>query len=197
MKVIQSPSIVFEIIDPSGRNYLLTCSSNNEVKHWVEKITQLVNQSEKIAQSRIENTSVNQNDHVKLEKSGWLMKKGQRRFFTLKESIIAWYLTDKLDSVKGHLDLTRCTVDFTQDNMLSFMIYNPGGENYKLTASTEQECGEWVAILKLAASGKGTAASATLDSTKEDRVGWMTKKNQKRWVRSKSHSPTFSEIQGC
>jgi hypothetical protein len=96
------------------------------------------------------------------EKSGWLEKKGKRRWFVLKDGAVSWYNQPKHHqsgaNPNGSLKTGECYVDQIgeMNGLYAFTIYskNQKEADYVMMASSSSEMEDWVIALLL--SGAST-----------------------------------------
>lgn len=88
-------------------------------------------------------------------KNGWLEKKGQKRYFVIKNGKLLWFNKMQKDDgaeANGYLLLESCSVTILPpaNGKYSFRISssspakNTSKRDYTLTAASEAECNDWV-----------------------------------------------------
>lgn len=87
-------------------------------------------------------------------KNGWLEKKGQKRYFVIKNGKLLWFnKMQKDDSAEanGYLLLESCTVEVLPPANGKYALRITSlmaklKREYTLTATSETECNDWVSI---------------------------------------------------
>lgn len=114
-----------------------------------------------------------------LEKFGWMQKKGQDRWFLLRDHVLYWFQKEQSlegdfrKESRGSLPLENCTVSGMQQE--SFTINAPTG-SYLLICKSGRERDEWIKSLE--------ASIKDLDrlvQSEAKRTGWLEKKKKRRW----------------
>eukprot|EP01087_Luapelamoeba_hula_P014352 TRINITY_DN4191_c0_g1_i1.p1 TRINITY_DN4191_c0_g1~~TRINITY_DN4191_c0_g1_i1.p1 ORF type:complete len:686 (+),score=134.37 TRINITY_DN4191_c0_g1_i1:1454-3511(+) len=138
------------------------------------------------------------------EKSGWLQKKGKKRWFVLSKGELHWYNQAKQQggTSNGSLAVADCEVTCLGELQggYALSIIQKGGSEYILSASSLTEMEDWVLTLMRAGSkgdsaslpGAGTPLNASANSEfstsrstyaaiQSTKSGWLEKKGRKRW----------------
>lgn len=137
-----------------------------------------------------------------LEKHGWLIKKGKRRFFLLQAHILMWFTREQspkqpnYNLIRGSIPMTDSYVEH-HVHEFSFSIKTSQGKIIALTARTVKECNEWVDILRLSIelSSQLLSKNLAIDRSAPDKTsyedmkegptttkkGWLLKKGLLRW----------------
>ncbi|ELR13955.1 PH domain containing protein [Acanthamoeba castellanii str. Neff] len=151
------------------------------------------------------------------EKSGWLEKKGKRRWFVLTAGEFAWYdqprQHQKGEKPNGSIlakDASVAQIGEIGNGYFVFAIYSATAREseYLLQASSLTEMEDWVVALVLAGAnpGKDRATSVCEEGSpysarpdilpENDKNGWMEKKGRKRWfVLRNSHLYWYKAVQ--
>mmetsp|Transcript_26034 Transcript_26034/g.36626 ORF Transcript_26034/g.36626 Transcript_26034/m.36626 type:complete len:848 (+) Transcript_26034:100-2643(+) len=139
-------SCSFTIIPPNREAYTLTAKDDVDCSEWIAALQGGVYTANRLVESGFERT-------------GWLEKKGERRWFVLRKAILMWFDTQvPFDSVtpekaNNHLEITAELVIQASPSEPVFFLENKKSK-YELRATTQNECDQWVESLKYA---KGVA----------------------------------------
>jgi hypothetical protein len=150
--------------DPKAEVYKLEAAAEDDANRWRSALLQAQSNPLSLPVCRLQPTTTY---------SGWMMKKGDRRFFSLRGDLLQWF--DKEDSrdENGHLVLTGSRV--TGEGKLVEV-----GE-YAMEAPTLLEAQHWRACLAMAAREKLAAKPTKRTLISDGLQGWLTKKGQKRF----------------
>jgi hypothetical protein len=116
------------------------------------------------------------------QKTGWLVKKGKKRWFLLRGNVLYWFskevdpMADIGKGVNNYLQLAGCTVEATDSPRFSVRIAPPPGPKskpYVLTAQDEATRARWMRSLVIAAAVRDESAVVT--------SGYMLKKGKRRF----------------
>eukprot|EP01119_Soliformovum_irregulare_P015850 TRINITY_DN4526_c0_g1_i6.p1 TRINITY_DN4526_c0_g1~~TRINITY_DN4526_c0_g1_i6.p1 ORF type:complete len:770 (+),score=234.79 TRINITY_DN4526_c0_g1_i6:73-2382(+) len=206
------------IKNPFGDSYELLAEKSQDADEWI----QLLRQSAQIAQMRKVSLSLVmlssklspptsprdfQVENVKTDvnKRGWLMKKGKRRYFILKTEVLVYFGQEQPDvpnfeEAKGHIILKDCIVD-RDFHEFSFSLKTGNAKTFTLTAMTKAEVSEWVeSILKCIESAKSnnrerstTFKLNSLSTVKITMQGWAEKKGLQRYFQLQDDTLRWSE----
>eukprot|EP01125_Pyxidicula_operculata_P001355 TRINITY_DN11255_c0_g1_i1.p1 TRINITY_DN11255_c0_g1~~TRINITY_DN11255_c0_g1_i1.p1 ORF type:complete len:883 (-),score=257.20 TRINITY_DN11255_c0_g1_i1:510-3158(-) len=174
-----------EIIGPV-ENYLLKARDDADASNWLVALTKAVEG----AQKRTEGMG-------KYLKTGWMEKKGQRRWFVLKEDTLSWYLNEQVAKPKGTLDLKQCRIGpavLAPDLKGTFTITAPYKDNaqYKLVCVNGiEDAKAWVESIlsmqgefqKKQAEKDIEIASSVSSSQDIQKEGWLEKKGKRRFFK--------------
>lgn len=140
----------FVVAMPNAKRYELTAKSQQEATEWFTRISEAISQcnlKDDFQQLQLGKDS-------KATKQGWLMKKGQRRYFIFTDDTLMWFV-DEPDSrgdswmkhIKGSLTFgPGCQVGI--HTPFCFYIETARGYSYQLTAAAAREADEWVEVLR-------------------------------------------------
>eukprot|EP01130_Rhizamoeba_saxonica_P000301 TRINITY_DN1027_c0_g1_i1.p1 TRINITY_DN1027_c0_g1~~TRINITY_DN1027_c0_g1_i1.p1 ORF type:complete len:1018 (+),score=268.61 TRINITY_DN1027_c0_g1_i1:27-3080(+) len=163
-------------IDAPTTTYVMKAKNDADVQMWFSFLSETIKNSQK----RLEKMG-------KLSKSGWLEKKGLRRYFVLKGYRFYWYTSENSGTEKGSLDLTYSTCGPVVDD--SYFVLGAAyiGKEYKIVCPNGvHEARAWVKALTNAIElGKKAMnkRTAMLDVSDGDikHEGWLDKKGKKRY----------------
>jgi hypothetical protein len=153
VKRAQKPQYSLVITPKVGKVYMLTAHSQNECEEWLSAISKVI---EDLASNKEANF-----------KSGWLAKKGQQRWFMVKNGKLLWFKKmQKSDdaTAQGYLVLADCTVttEPAANGKYPFRLLPKNKKEYLLTATSEQECNDWVnAVIAGGALGEVVSSYST------------------------------------
>eukprot|EP01114_Cavostelium_apophysatum_P012400 TRINITY_DN2764_c0_g1_i1.p1 TRINITY_DN2764_c0_g1~~TRINITY_DN2764_c0_g1_i1.p1 ORF type:complete len:1055 (+),score=300.76 TRINITY_DN2764_c0_g1_i1:165-3329(+) len=174
----------FAVNTSVGTSYFLRARSVQEMQRWVNALR------EGIAQATLKQTSltasVGSTSKV-AKKSGWLMKKGQPRWFLVVNDILVWFDKEQANELsrnaKGSLSLSSCSISGGKEltgEKFSIVVSSEHGKTLILTAKSMDETEEWITFLKDSVARANT--NAQLNSENFGRAGWVTKKFKRRWL---------------
>jgi hypothetical protein len=137
--------------------------------------------------------------------SGWLLKKGQRRWFFIEQNVLYWADkevevssgTDFRKKVNGSMDISGdCTLTLLDDT--SFEITSFAGANYALTASLPSEAKAWIHAIAQVLALHGMESVDALSSTELEHRGYLTKKGKTRFLLlKKNHVFWYAHLRAC
>ena len=138
---ITSENFNFSIKTKRGQVYQLTATSQNEVNEWVEMITAAskdINDDEK---SSIAGTL------VPLKKSGWVVKKGKRRFLLLRTGDLLYFEREQNEEFfsekpKGIIRLAGSTVNQVDDT--SFLVRSAEDNSWIFVCDNASIAKDWI-----------------------------------------------------
>jgi hypothetical protein len=116
------------------------------------------------------------------QKTGWLVKKGKKRWFLLRGNVLYWFskevdpMADIGKGVNNYLQLAGCAVEATDSPRFSVRIAPPPGPKskpYVLTAQDEATRARWMRSLVIAAAVRDESSVVT--------SGYMLKKGKRRF----------------
>jgi len=131
----------------SRDTYILTAKTEHEKIEWIDVLKDASRFMKRSAKQKRKSAALDKN--YSPEKKGFLSKKGQKRYFVLKDSILRWYLDSSEKEERGNLPLLGCTVSFNQDK-LEIQIKNKG-THYELSSQSFLEADDWFFMLEMAA----------------------------------------------
>lgn len=135
------------------------------------------------------------------EKSGWLAKKGKRRWFVITNQLLKWYPSPpKHANVQpnGFLQIDnslQCALRTPAGGEFPFAVWNQVND-YEMFAASKDDARDWVAVLRRngargereieaksqsRSSRKPVTASSRAEKLETDFDGWLHKKGKNRW----------------
>mmetsp|Transcript_25898 Transcript_25898/g.36435 ORF Transcript_25898/g.36435 Transcript_25898/m.36435 type:complete len:859 (-) Transcript_25898:56-2632(-) len=165
---------IFHIKTLLRETYTLTAKSPQDAAEWVEALEQHIysNPADELPPPTVDKT-------LKPLKKGYLLKKGQKRYFRVivndKSNMLVWFEAENSDKQKGSISLINCAVNQTGDPC-SLMIIPSTGKPYILTAKDSDECSQWIAGIQQGIQTSNSAVEDTFAKT-----GWLEKNSQRRW----------------
>lgn len=157
-----------------GLEYILTAKTWSEMVEWI---------------SAVHTCGINATPAKSAPTfTGYLMKKGKRRFFILERdsptrSRLSWYSNEKNSTVLGGISLEGCLIELVRDKC-SLVIAMPNGKRYELIAKSQQEACDWHAHLVEGASKESQQPQGDVNVRKDSKAakqGWLLKKGQRRY----------------
>jgi len=191
----KNSSLSFSLSNNQGDQYILTAKTENEKKLWITNLQKAVEKSnlEPKTFSGLEKSKNQLEDsgrNIKvnsLEKSGWLWKKGKKRYFILKNDVLVWFIDEakqpNFNNARGHIVLKECTVTKTNDEF-SFCLQTSVSTSYILTAKTYVEADEWIQYLTKSIEYANSKNIKNIEESRIDdkKTGWMEKKRSETLV---------------
>jgi len=159
----------------SKSSYTMTARTDQEMHEWMEVIDNSIH------------SAINARVQMELgcDIAGWLIKKGQQRFFVLMNGKLFWYLSEK-DRIegrpKGQLVLAGCDVMDSQHitNRFTMLISATNGKKYELQMKSQDELQQWIE-----ATHNAIEASDKKTNTRHNSLvkmqGWLQVNNKMRF----------------
>eukprot|EP01128_Nolandella_sp_AFSM9_P004941 TRINITY_DN232_c0_g1_i3.p1 TRINITY_DN232_c0_g1~~TRINITY_DN232_c0_g1_i3.p1 ORF type:complete len:961 (+),score=223.95 TRINITY_DN232_c0_g1_i3:2-2884(+) len=85
---------------------------------------------------------------------GWMVKKGQKRYFVLRDLVLYWFTSEQnhradfKSSARGSTALTDCVCSVVSDRPRTFQLQTPSGDLYVLKCYSDNDLETWVKVLK-------------------------------------------------
>eukprot|EP00005_Dracoamoeba_jomungandri_P012984 CAMPEP_0174275506 /NCGR_PEP_ID=MMETSP0439-20130205/59862_1 /TAXON_ID=0 /ORGANISM="Stereomyxa ramosa, Strain Chinc5" /LENGTH=695 /DNA_ID=CAMNT_0015367615 /DNA_START=362 /DNA_END=2446 /DNA_ORIENTATION=- len=132
-----------------------------------------------------------------IKKTGWLTKKGKKRWFKLEPGELSWFNNPRVSEKgkpNGFLDLRSCIIHAIGEvgAGYGFALCSESQPEYLLLASSETEMEDWIVMCLRAGAkmekerkGSSVAESPRLQKAdtmmQADKNGWLEKKSRRRW----------------
>ncbi|KAL6073753.1 hypothetical protein QOT17_004751 [Balamuthia mandrillaris] len=140
-------------------------------------------------------------------KSGWLQKKGKRRWFVIHNNILYWFAKEQKavtstfhhTGMKGCLELRGCQVTAVEKPSSSFQLSSTATNNsYTLTAANAALVSEWMTALQAAIADANTAKppSGAVTSSGSFSASALTSSSSSLPAVGEQSAPSFSPSAG-
>ena len=171
--VVTQEHYSFSIKTKRGVIYKLTAKSQKEVCEWIDTIREAAKGKGEEEMSSIAGTL------VPLKKSGWVEKKGQKRFLLLRTSDLLYFEKEQSEEVftekpKGVILLAGCTVN--QVGVDSFLVRSADDKSLVFICSSANDAKEWLDCLSVFIVRANDQLASGLEKS-----GHLSKKGQQRW----------------
>ncbi|PRP82991.1 rho GTPase-activating protein 25 [Planoprotostelium fungivorum] len=170
------------------KNLVLTPKSKEKKTYTLTGPNDEVDQWFKVMDQSIRYNKLQHNDGQKIFKQGWLTKKGQQRWFFIKNNTLYWFIKEQFvnsdfeKEAKGSLDLSLCSLVDTPNAALTINIRSTSQGLYTLSTKIKEDYDDWVTILGRVIRKSATMTVERLDIPVEgEKRGYLVKKGKKRW----------------
>lgn len=136
-----SKPLDFVIVNPSGKNYVLTALNETDQQEWIEAISKL---------TEVEARALNYTAGQVIEKRGLLNIKGKMKWFVLKEGALMWFSSEADPTLEGSTTLASATVALGTTATGPGFIVATVDNKYICGCKTREEAEEWSSYMRAA-----------------------------------------------
>lgn len=152
------PNLLFQqsfiIFSPWGQSYTLTESSSKKRDIWISSLKLCIQKANLLEEKLAADTHI--------VKTGWLEKKGKRRWFALlkEDKALLWFANPHpryritTEHAKGAMELVGCSLDNSQNT-----VTIGGTKILTLIACSTQEADEWFGAIRGVQQGTLTSTA--------------------------------------